>query len=74
MTEVCVEPQFPGRIGLHLPVPALLVVGLGGSLHEGELVGLTLLPVTVQHRDVLGHLLLPTLLLPVFLLLTTLLK
>ena len=73
MAEVGVEPDLPGRVGLHVPVPALLVVGLGRSLHEGELVGLALLPVTLQHRDVLRHLLLPALLLPIFLLLTALL-
>ena len=73
MAEVGVEPDFPGRVGLHLPVPALFVVGLGGSLHERELVGLALLLVTVQHRDLLRHLLLPTFLLPIFLLLTALL-
>ena len=73
MAEVGVEPDLPWRLGLHVPVPALLVVGLGCSLHEGELVGLTLLPVTLQHRDVLRHLLLPTLLLPIFLLFTALL-
>ena len=73
MAEVGVEPDFPGRVGLHLSVPALFVVGLGCPLHEGELVGLALLPVTLQHRDILGHLLLPSLLLPIFLLLTALL-
>ena len=74
MAEVGVEPDFLGRIGLHLSVPTLFVVGLGCPLHEGELVGLALLPVTVQHRDLLRHLLLPTFLLPIFLFLTALLK
>ena len=73
MAEVGVEPDLPGRVCLHVSVPALLVVGLGRSLYEGELVGLALLPVTLQHRDILGHLLLPCLLLPIFLLLTALL-
>ena len=72
MTEVGVEPDLPGRLCLHVPVPALLVVGLGGPLHEGELVGFTLLCVTVHQRNILANLLLPTFLLPAFLLLTAL--
>ena len=72
MTEICVEPDFLGWLCLHVPVPALFVVGLGGSLHEGELVGLALLCVTVHQRNILANLLLSTFLLPAFLLLTTL--